>query len=317
MLVTICCLQLANWIKIPTFAEKTEHTVEEQRPKYSKPRFLICFAVVIGILAGISHLFGLSTLDVSEFEARRRVASAAEDEQSVAAAMQAVEDGTMVMDDEIEGDVDEEEDIEAEEDMDSVADVSGMVQPAVFTSTKVWSYSACFPDSNAVQMEAARRNGVMPMAGRGEVMTCVGQQQLSNISSSPYYVIDDLTHSMPYLVPKAQTLLNTIGINFVDSLYAKGMALHLPIVTSVLRTTEDIRRLQRGNSNSVTNSCHCYGTTIDITYNRFMPLDSQVPTRFDEGLKKVLAEVLYDLRADGRCYVKYERRQACFHLTVI
>ena len=122
---------------------------------------------------------------------------------------------------------------------------------------------------------------------------------------------------MPYLVPKAQMLLNTIGINFVDSLQSKGMALHLPIVTSVLRTNDDIRSLQHGNGNSVTNSCHCYGTTIDITYNRFMPLAGHTPTRYDDTLKKVLAEVLYDLRAQGRCYVKYERRQACFHLTVI
>ena len=119
------------------------------------------------------------------------------------------------------------------------------------------------------------------------------------------------------LVPKAQMLLNAIGINFLDSLQSKGMALHLPVVTSVMRTDEDIRGLQRGNANSVTNSCHSYGTTIDITYNRFIPVGGGEPTRYDEGLKKVLAEVLFDLRAMGRCYVKYEKRQACFHLTVI
>jgi len=117
---------------------------------------------------------------------------------------------------------------------------------------------------------------------------------------------------MPYLVPKAQRLLNTIGINFVDSLHSKGLPLHLPIVTSVLRTNDDIRRLQHGNSNSIANSCHCYGTTIDITYNRF-----DIHGKTWEGkLKEDLAKALYDLQAMGYCYVKYEIKQPCFHVTV-
>ena len=92
---------------------------------------------------------------------------------------------------------------------------------------------------------------------------------------------------------------------------------HIPIVTSVLRVDEDIKKLQKGNINSVTKSCHQYGTTIDITYNRFMPVGSNQnePTRYDDNMKRVLAEVLYDLKNEGLCYVKYERRQACFHLT--
>ena len=147
-------------------------------------------------------------------------------------------------------------------------------------------------------------------------MKYVRKGLLTDISTSPYYIVEDLTHSMPYLVPKAQNLLNTIGINYVDSLHSKGYPLHIPVVTSVLRTAADIQNLQQGNINSVTNSCHCYGTTIDITYNRFVPLEGTTLTCYDEKLKKVLAEVLYDLRADNRCYVKYERLQACFHLTV-
>ena len=124
---------------------------------------------------------------------------------------------------------------------------------------------------------------------------------------------------MPYLVPKAQQLLNTIAINFLDSLHRKGLPLHRPIVSSVLRTVDDVARLQQGNKNATTNSCHSYGTTIDITYHRFQPLSSSTRhnvTRYDDELKYVLAQVLFDLRRQGRCYVKYEHKQACFHLTV-
>lgn len=181
----------------------------------------------------------------------------------------------------------------------------------------MWSYPDCFPDSNATQLRAAVENGVTPKTTREELLDDVRANRLTDISSSPYYCLEELTHSVPYLVPKAQMLVNTIGVNFIDSLHSKGLPLHLPVVTSVTRTDEDIRGLQRGNANSVSNSCHSYGTTVDITYNRFVPLGGGEPTRYDETLKKVLAEVLFDLRARGRCYVKYEKRQACFHLTVI
>ena len=185
----------------------------------------------------------------------------------------------------------------------------------------VRSWEDCFPDINDVQLVAARKNGITPAQNRAEIERLVEENKLVNIIHSPYYTVDNLTHSMPYLVPKAQHLLNTICLNFVDSLQAKGLPLHLPIVTSVLRTTDDVSRLQRGNVNATTNSCHCYGTTVDITYNRFTPLvgyyDKKMPKLcWDLPMKQVLAEVLNDLRREGRCYVKYEKKQACFHLTV-
>ena len=36
----------------------------------------------------------------------------------------------------------------------------------------------------------------------------------------------------------------------------------------------------------------------------------------NDTLKWVLAEVLRDMRESGRCYVKYEVKQGCFHITV-
>ncbi len=188
--------------------------------------------------------------------------------------------------------------------------------------THVHSYSACFPDIQPVQLRAAMRNGISPIRSRQEAQAYIDRQLLVNITNSPFYVVDRLTHSMPLLVPKCQELLNTICVNFIDSLIAHGIPPHLPIVTSVLRTANDISKLQRGNVNATTHSCHCYGTTVDITYNRFYPItgshhtNSQNVTRYNERMKKMLAEVLLDLRMQGRCYVKHERKQACFHLTV-
>ncbi len=183
----------------------------------------------------------------------------------------------------------------------------------------LWSYSQCFPDVQDVQLPTAQRNGIHPVSSRQAVRRLVSQHQLVDVTHSPFYAVDSLRHSMPYLVPSARHLLNTIAINFIDSLISKHLPPHLPVVTSVLRTTDDVQRLQRGNRNAITNSCHCYGTTVDIAYHRFVPITdtpNPEPTRWDDDLKFVLGEVLNDLRSQGRCYVKYERKQACFHLTV-
>ena len=183
--------------------------------------------------------------------------------------------------------------------------------------SRVWSYNECFPDSQSTQLSAAILNGISPTQSREELNLYLHRHQLVDISHSPFYAIDELHHSMPYLVPKAQQLLNTIAVNFLDSLQQKGLPLHRPIVSSVLRTADDVQQLQHGNKNATTNSCHCYGTTIDITYHRFQPLENvHQTTRYDDDLKLTLAEVLYDLRQQDRCYVKYESKQACFHLTV-
>lgn len=185
----------------------------------------------------------------------------------------------------------------------------------------VSSFDDDFPDQNDVQLEAAQRNGIVPLDTRSQIDDYLKTGKLVFIGTSPYFLLDELTHSTPYLTPKAFQLVNTIGLNYIDSLQSKGMHPHLLIVTSVLRTLDDVNSLRRGNGNSVERSAHRYGTTIDITYNRFMPLSadgslSDEPTRYDFQQKLVLAEVLRDLRCQGLCYVKHERRQACFHLTV-
>ena len=86
-------------------------------------------------------------------------------------------------------------------------------------------------------------------------------------------------------------------------------------MTSVLRTDDDIKRLSKRNINSIPNSAHRYGTTIDISYARFSKLNESDDDVTEYDLKQVLTEVLRDFREQGRCYVKYEVKQGCFHIT--
>ena len=182
----------------------------------------------------------------------------------------------------------------------------------------VSSYDKAFPDSNAVQLQAANQWGVPPVKNRADAEA--RKKELVYVASSPYYHVDPLRQSIPYLVPRAAVLLQDIGQAFFDSLYIKGIPLHRLIVTSVLRTEEDVARLRRFNQNATENSCHLYGTTFDICYNRYETVEPpEGPRRRqvrDDTLKFVLSEVLRDMREQGRCYIKYEKKQSCFHMTV-
>lgn len=178
-------------------------------------------------------------------------------------------------------------------------------------------FSNTFPDENDVQLIAADENGVRPPKNRAEAEHRM--EDLVFVGANPYFYIDNLKQSIPYLVPKAAMLLHDIGKSFYDSLYVKGIPLHQIIVTSVLRTDEDVARLQRFNRNATENSCHRYGTTFDIGYNRYKTVSTEAEPRRqvrNDTLKWVLAEVLRDKRAAGRCYIKHEVKQGCFHITV-
>ena len=180
------------------------------------------------------------------------------------------------------------------------------------------SYDKAFPDSNALQLSAALRWGVKPVKDRADAEK--RKKELVYVAASPYYHVDPLRQSIPYLVPRAAILLQDIGEAFFDSLYVKGVPLHRLIVTSVLRSQEDVSRLRRHNGNATENSCHLYGTTFDICYNRYETVeDPDGPKRYEvrnDTLKFVLSEVLRDMRMNHRCYIKYEKKQGCFHMTV-
>lgn len=192
-------------------------------------------------------------------------------------------------------------------------------KPATYHPVRsVYSYDKCFPDVQDVQIEAARKWGVKPVKNREEAE--LRKEDLVYVGANPFYCVDKgMRRSIPYLVPRASNLLQTIGRNFLDSLFVKGIPLHRIIVSSVLRTDEDVAHLLRSNPNANEQSCHRFGTTVDIAYNRYSTVshpDGPVRrTVQNDTLKWVLSEVLRDLRESGRCYIKYEKKQGCFHIT--
>ncbi len=170
-----------------------------------------------------------------------------------------------------------------------------------------------FNDSNKYQYEWAEKFGIRPIGSlAGAYRT---RRPLRLVTSCEAYHVDELTHSYPYLVPEAEDLLRKIGYNFIDSLASRGADGYKIKVTSLLRTPATVKKLRRVNKNAVDSSTHQFGTTFDLSWSKFYCADPD-RTINEEDLKNLLAEVLQDLRRQKRCMVKYERKTACFHITV-
>lgn len=161
------------------------------------------------------------------------------------------------------------------------------------------NYKSIFTDKNSIQLPAADRMGVTPQDDESNISRLVSEGKLVKLYPCRYY---KCVASLPYLTPEAADLLAEIGRRYKEEL---GYKFQGPVVTSMFRTTESVKKLQTHNRNAVTNSCHLRGTTFDITYSRMNSKE-----------RKAMAQVLADLRKAGYCYVLYEVNQPCFHITV-
>ena len=178
----------------------------------------------------------------------------------------------------------------------------------------VGNYAVVFNDSNYVHYAEAEPQGIVPINTDADLGRIT--KPLVHVRSNENFFVAELTHSFPYLIPQAYDLLNDIGRRFNSTLRERGGGDYRLKVTSVLRTEANVRSLRRVNRVAVDSSVHRFGTTFDISYTRFMMNHLQPPYRSAEDLKELLAEVLLQLRDEGRCFVKYERTTGCFHITV-
>ena len=181
---------------------------------------------------------------------------------------------------------------------------------------RTFSYKEKFNDLQARQYEVASSIGLArPPKDRKDAASM--RKQLVEIKTTENYIVDSLTHSVPFLIPAAARELDAIGAEWADILSRNNLPHYRFYVTSVLRTQEDIQYLQKsGNINSVTQSCHCYGTTFDLAYMRYNKVSHTRAYMHEDNLKLVLGQVLLNHQRAGKIYVKYEWKQSCFHITV-
>jgi hypothetical protein len=176
------------------------------------------------------------------------------------------------------------------------------------------AFDDLFMDYNDVQIPHARKNGFEPIDNYHDAYHL--RQPLVKIESCEAYRLDTLTHSMPYLVPKAALLLEEIGCAFADSVKAHGGSAYQIVVTSCTRSQFTVNKLMKVNRNASSRSCHMFGTTFDLSWVHFEPYENNYIIN-TEDLKNILGHVLLDFKEKKRCTVLYEKGQCCFHLTVI
>lgn len=178
---------------------------------------------------------------------------------------------------------------------------------------KVHNLAKQFNDLNDEHLQYARHIGIKPISSTRDIWR--NKKPMVKVESCEDFQVDKLTHSYPYLVEPASRLLHDIGAEFNQKLKNQGGGDYQIKVTSLLRTSESVNRLKRGNVNSTQNSAHLYGTTFDISYVDFPEGHLNEKKHTDGDLKNLLSEVLLDMKAQGRCLVKFERKQGCFHIT--
>lgn len=193
------------------------------------------------------------------------------------------------------------------------------------------------------QLARARRLGVR-LDGAGDLDDHVVAGRLVRLADSTgFWVVRELDHSLPYVTPDLEALLEAIGRRFQSKLAGLGLPPLRYEISSVLRTAASQADLRRENANATRNtSTHEYGVSVDIAYNGFIA-PATPPLAFDTTeapwlagplraladvhlerfaarrageIEAVLGEVLMGLQAEGAVMVTYEERQPVFHLTV-
>ena len=196
-------------------------------------------------------------------------------------------------------------------------------------------------DVNAEQIAVAQRLGVRAN-GEAEIQRLVRQGRLVALGdSTEYWVLRKMTHSVPYVTPDAKALLTEVGRRFSAKLDSAGLPRFRMKVTSALRTDETQAELRRINPNaSRIVSAHEFGTTMDVSYERFAvpaephaahadsaagpPVPWEMRSEMLETVEKangkaiqaLLGRSIAELREEGALMVMMENGQTVFHFTV-
>ena len=172
--------------------------------------------------------------------------------------------------------------------------------------------SYVFDDGVDKHREVSKNSSLKtPPKNLSHIQQYVAENQLEPLSNSSLYLLAKMNYSYPYLTVKSADFVDQLAMAYREACRKNGVAFRPFIITSALRTYESVARLTRVNGNAIKESAHLYGTTFDISWRRFGPAEAPSQQNLN-----ILIQVLRDLRDAGACYVKFERHQACFHITV-
>jgi predicted nucleic acid-binding Zn ribbon protein len=175
-------------------------------------------------------------------------------------------------------------------------------------------YSKKLNDRIADYSFQARNNGIAPCKNEEEIRKQVRKWKLFRVRSSSLYIVADMNNSYPYITRDSKALINEIGKRFKKQIAEYGLKGSKFYVTSMTRTTDNMKGLKKTNGNVSDNSPHLNGNAFDISYARFSFRKLFVTSCDEWYLKEALAEVIWQLRDEKKCWATYEKQQGCYHI---
>ena len=157
-------------------------------------------------------------------------------------------------------------------------------------------------------------SGIDECRNKRELLKKAAGREVFRIRNGRGYVIGDLSYSYPYLTKEGKVLIKETGKRFRKKISGTSLRGSDFKITSMTRTTEILGKLRKSNSNVSDNSPHIHGNAFDISYVRFIAKKWFVTDCDKYYLKEALAEVIWQLREEKKCWVTYEINQGCFHV---
>ncbi len=175
-------------------------------------------------------------------------------------------------------------------------------------------YSRRLKDMLPDYIARSSASGIEKCRNRRELMKKYWRGEVVRIRDGRGYTIEDLSHSYPYLTKEGKAVIREIGKRFRKKISGTRLRGSDFRITSMTRTSEIIRKLRKSNSNASENSPHFNGNAFDISYVRFTAKKWFVTECDKYYLKEALAEVIYQMREEKKCWATYEINQGCFHI---
>jgi uncharacterized protein YcbK (DUF882 family) len=162
--------------------------------------------------------------------------------------------------------------------------------------------------------EQARLTGIKECRDENEIKKRVSEGKLIMVKNGRTYKIDRMSYSYPYLTKDSKSLLDEIGKRFKEKTELAGLTGARFIVTSMTRTTGNMKDLRKNNQNASVRSAHLRGNAFDISYIRFTCRKLFVTPCDKKFLKEALAQIILQLKEDNECWATYEKNQSCYHV---
>lgn len=161
---------------------------------------------------------------------------------------------------------------------------------------------------------AAKLRGIKVCKDDNEMNKNISEGKLVKVKTGNNYIVEKMSFSYPCVTRDSKLLLDEIADRLEQKTSQKGLTGVKFYITSMTRKTSNVKSLRRFNGNASANSPHLYGNAFDISYKRFVARKWILTNCDKKYLKEALAEVIWQLRVENKCWATCEKMQSCYHV---